>query len=81
MVASRIEVVLRRDDSARVVQGARRLRGTHNERRRAVVRRTVDLLVARYKAAAIRAYRESRIDLAPPGSSMSFPQPSGAPAG
>jgi DNA helicase IV len=57
-----LRVILRRDDSARVVQGARRQRGTHNERRRAVVRRTIDILVARYKSAAIRAYQESRVD-------------------
>jgi DNA helicase IV len=62
-----LRVIFRRDDSARVVQGARRLRGTHNERRRAVVRRTVDVLVARYKTAAVRAYQESRVDTPPPG--------------
>jgi DNA helicase IV len=67
-----LRVTLRRDDSARVVQGARRLRGTHNERRRAVVRRTVDLLVARYKAAAIHDYRETRIDLAPTVAQLQF---------
>src|SRR6202042_1413120 len=62
-----LRVTLRRDDSARVVQGARRLRGTHNERRRAVVRRTIDMLVARYKAAAVRAYQETRVDNAQGG--------------
>ncbi len=67
-----LRVTLRRDDSARVVQGARRLRGTHNERRRAVVRRAVDLLVARYKAAAIHDYRETRIDLAPTVAQLQF---------
>jgi DNA helicase IV len=67
-----LRVTLRRDDSARVVQGARRLRGTHNERRRAVVRRTIDMLVARYKASAVRAYQESRIDTPPTGSQLQF---------
>ncbi|HEX4490925.1 MAG TPA: UvrD-helicase domain-containing protein [Acidimicrobiia bacterium] len=57
-----LRVTLRRDDSARVVHGARRQRGTHNERRRSVVRRTIDMLVARYKTAAIRAYQEARVD-------------------
>jgi DNA helicase IV len=76
-----LRVILRRDDSARVVQGARRQRGTHNERRRAVVRRTIDLLVARYKQAAIRAYQESRVDNANPNPSMLFGPSSGAPSG
>jgi DNA helicase IV len=76
-----LRVILSRDDSARVVQGARRLRGTHNERRRAVVRRTVDLLVARYKSAAIRAYQESRIDAAPAVSQLQFGDRSAAAAG
>jgi DNA helicase IV len=67
-------VTLSRDESARVVLGARRLRGTHNERRRAVVRRTIDLLVARYKNAAIRVYEESRVDSGPSGSSTLFQQ-------
>ncbi len=78
-----LRVILRRDDSARVVQSARRQRGTHNERRRAVVRRTIDILVARYKSAAIRAYQESRVDNANTETrqSMLFPPSSGAPAG
>jgi DNA helicase IV len=74
-----LRVILRRDDSARVVQGARRQRGTHNERRRAVARRTIDLLVARYKSAAIRAYQESRVDNPDTRQSMLFgPTPAAA---
>jgi hypothetical protein len=51
-----------RADTARVIEGAHRRRGTHNENRPYVVRRMMDLLVARYKAAAIRSFRERRPD-------------------
>lgn len=67
-----LRVILRRNDSARVVQGARRLRGTHNARRLTLVRRTIDMLVARYKSAAVRAYQESRIDSSPTGAQLQF---------
>jgi hypothetical protein len=53
-----------REDSARVVRGAQRQKGTHNERRPYVVRRTVDILVSAYKLAATRAYERRRIDSA-----------------
>ena len=43
-------------------KAVRRRRGTHNENRPYVARRLYDLLVARYKNAAIRAYRERSID-------------------
>ena len=76
-----LRVILRQHDSARVVQGARRLRGTHNARRRTVVRRTTDMLVARYKAAAIRDYQESRIDSSPTPGQMQFGDRSPAAAG
>ena len=39
-------------------KATRRRPGTHNERRPPIVRRVLDMLVARYKAAAVRAYRE-----------------------
>ncbi len=51
-----------REDSARVVRGAQRQKGTHNERRPYVVRRTTDMLVAAYKLAAMRAYERRRFD-------------------
>jgi DNA helicase IV len=76
-----LRVTLRRDDSARVVQGVRRMRGTHNERRRALVRRTVDMLVARYKAAAVREYQESRVDTEPAPGQLHFGNRSAASAG
>jgi hypothetical protein len=49
-----------RTDTARIVESARRRPGTHNEHRPYVVRRLLDLLVARYKSGAIRRFRERR---------------------
>ena len=57
-----LRVRLSRADTARVIEGTRRRRNTHNENRQYVARRLYDLLVARYKNAAIRAYRERGID-------------------
>jgi DNA helicase IV len=57
-----LRVRLSRSDTARVIEGTRRRRATHNENRQYVARRLYDLLVARYKNAAIRAYRERSID-------------------
>jgi DNA helicase IV len=56
-----LRVRLSRADTARIVEAGRR-RGTHNENRQYVARRLYDLLVARYKNAAIRMYRERSID-------------------
>jgi DNA helicase IV len=55
-----------RSDTARIVDGVRKRRGTHNEKRPLVVRRFTDLLVTRYKNALTRDYRERRLD-APAG--------------
>jgi DNA helicase IV len=55
-----LRVRVTRGDTLRIVDGARRRRGTHNEHRPYVVRRLVDLLVARYKSAAVRAYNDRR---------------------
>ena len=57
-----LRVRLSRSDTARVIEGTRRRRATHNENRQYVARRLYDLLVARYKNSAIRAYRERSID-------------------
>jgi DNA helicase IV len=57
-----LRVRLSRSDTARVIEGAHRRRSTHNENRPYVARRLYDLLVARYKNAAIRAFRERSID-------------------
>ncbi|HEY5172459.1 MAG TPA: UvrD-helicase domain-containing protein [Acidimicrobiia bacterium] len=57
-----LRVRLSRADTARIIESMRRRRTTHNENRPYVARRLYDLLVARYKNAAIRAYRERSID-------------------
>jgi len=49
-----------RGDSARLVDAVRRRPNPHNEKRPMVARRLLDTLVARYKTAAIRSYREQR---------------------
>jgi DNA helicase IV len=53
---------LTRGDTARIVEAARRRRGTHNEKRPLVARRVVDLLVARYKNSLVQSFREQGID-------------------
>jgi DNA helicase IV len=57
-----LRVRLSRADTARVVESAHRRRATHNESRPYVARRLYDLLVARYKNAAIRMYRERSLN-------------------
>jgi DNA helicase IV len=57
-----LRVRMHRNDTARVVEAARRRKGTHNEKRPMVVKRFFDILVARYKSAAIRAYQDRRLD-------------------
>ncbi len=66
-----LRVRLSRGDTARAVEGTRRRRGTHNEKRAYAVRRILDLLVSRYKSAAIRAYRERRDERGAPLSEAS----------
>jgi DNA helicase IV len=51
-----------RGDSARIVNQARRRRGTHNAKRPFVTRRVLDVLVDRYATAAARAYKARRLD-------------------
>jgi DNA helicase IV len=60
LVIDGLRVRLSRNDSARVVESARRRRGTHNEKRPYVVRRVHDMLIAHYKSAAVRAFRNRR---------------------
>src|SRR4051794_18616295 len=67
-----LRVRLSRSDTARVIEGARRRRNTHNENRQYVARRLYDLLVARYKNAAIRAYRERSFDSPAPNVTSIF---------
>jgi DNA helicase IV len=62
LVIDGLRVQITRADTAKIVDGTRRRRGTHNERRPYVVRRVLDLLVARYKSSAVRAYNARRVD-------------------
>jgi DNA helicase IV len=54
-----------RGDTTRVVDGARRRPGTHNEKRQYVSRRLLDLLVSRYKHNAVRAFNARRDEREP----------------
>jgi DNA helicase IV len=62
IVVDGLRVRLSRGDTVRIVDGVRKRRGTHNEKRPQVVRRVADLLVARYRSALVDGYRERRID-------------------
>jgi hypothetical protein len=64
MVMDGQRVRLTRGDTARVVEAARKRRGTHNEKRPLVARRIIDLLFARYKEALVRTFREHRFTVA-----------------
>ena len=59
-----LQLRVRRRETARLVEGVQRRRGTHNEQRPQLAQRFLDLLVARYKNAAIRSYQR-RADDAP----------------
>jgi DNA helicase IV len=62
VVIDGLRVRVSRGDTFRTVESARKRKGTHNEQRPYVARRMMDLLVARYKSAAVRAFRERRTD-------------------
>ena len=51
---------LRRADSARIIERARRRRGVHNERRPFVVKQVVDHLREQYRRALVRAYQDDQ---------------------
>ena len=51
-----LQLRVRRRETVRLVEGVQRRRGTHNEQRPQLAQRFIDLLVARYKSAAIRSY-------------------------
>jgi DNA helicase IV len=55
---------LRTRDSARIVERAKRRRGTHNERRPSVMRMVLDHLRDQYRRSVVRAYRRdaNRVD-------------------
>ena len=56
---------LRARDSARIVERARRRRGTHNERRPYVTRAVLDHLRDQYRRSLVRAYRRDNVRLDP----------------
>ncbi len=62
VVMDGIRLRITRGDTARIVEGARRRRGTHNEKRPLVAQRLVDMLAARYKEGLIRNFRSHQID-------------------
>ena len=59
-------------DSARIVERARRRRGTHNERRPYVTRAVLDHLRDQYRRSLVRAYRRDASRLDPSASPVLF---------
>lgn len=57
-----LQLRVRRRETARLIEGVHRRRGTHNEQRPHVAQRFVDLLIARYKDAAVRSYNRRADD-------------------
>jgi DNA helicase IV len=51
-----LQLRVRRRETVRMIENVHRRRGTHNELRPNLVQRFIDLLIARYKEAAIRSY-------------------------
>jgi len=62
LVLDGLQLRVRRRETVRLVEGVQRRRGVHNELRPQLTARFVDLLVARYKAAAIRSYQRRGTD-------------------
>src|SRR5262249_12665110 len=56
-----LRIRITRNETARMTDAARRRRGTHNAKRPYITRRLLDVLVERYKAAAVRAYNATRL--------------------
>jgi hypothetical protein len=52
-----LQIRIRRRETVRLIEGVHRRRGTHNEQRPQLAQRFLDLLIARYKTAAIRSYQ------------------------
>jgi DNA helicase IV len=65
LVLDGLQLRIRRRETVRLVEGVQRRRGSHNELRPHLTQRFVDLLVARYKAAAVRSYQRRDADAAP----------------
>jgi len=62
LVMDGLRVRMSRNDTARIVESARRRKGTHNEKRPMVAKRFFDILVARYKSAAVRSYEDRKLN-------------------
>src|SRR5882757_1034998 len=52
-----LQLRVRGRETVRLVEGVQRRRGTHNEQRPQFTQRFLDLLISRYKSAAIRSYQ------------------------
>ena len=52
-----LQLRVRRRETARLVEAVQRRRGAHNEQRPQLAQRFIDLLVTRYKAAAVQSYQ------------------------
>jgi DNA helicase IV len=63
-----LQLRVRRRETARLVENVQRRRGSHNEQRPHLAQRFLDLLVTRYKAAAVRSYQRRADD--PPASNV-----------
>jgi DNA helicase IV len=57
-----LQLRVRRRETVRIIDAVHRRRGTHNELRPNLVQRFVDILIARYKDAAIRSYHRRSED-------------------
>ena len=57
-----LQLRVRRRETLRLIDAVHRRRGTHNELRPNLVQRFVDMLVARYKEAAVRSYHRRAED-------------------
>jgi DNA helicase IV len=72
IVLDGLQLRVRRRETVRLVEGVQRRRGTHNELRPQLTQRFLDLLIARYKSAAIRSYQRRADDLSTPNVTSMF---------
>jgi DNA helicase IV len=71
VVLDGLQLRVRRREIVRLVEAVQRRRGKHNELRPQLVQRFIDLLISRYKTAAIRSYQR-RADEPPTGNVTSL---------
>jgi DNA helicase IV len=67
-----LQLRIRRRETVRLIESIHRRRGTHNEQRPQLAQRFLDLLVARYKTAAIRSYQRHADDAPAPNVTSMF---------